>query len=506
MHRTVARSYCIRGNPFVMSKSRASSGVRVATVATRRSVRISSTAPTAITHASEFSIATTSRTVGRASRALSTDATNGTSERPRKRTKVAISNDDREDADFAEDDEAKQRKKRQRKPKHADFSLKDFASRVQNDWKIGPHVSASGGVENTIVNAASIGANAFALFLKSQRKWSSPDLKPDSVESFKFRLKEYDYSPEHIVPHGSYLVNLGNPDVEKRNKSYECFLDDLQRCEQLGLRLYNFHPGSTVGQISTEECLSLIAECINKAHKATKSVVIVLENMAGSGNVIGSTFSEIGGIIKQVDDKSRVGVCVDTCHSYAAGYDIRTKEGWNKLLEEFDREIGLKYLRGMHLNDSKGGLGSKKDRHENIGLGELSLSTFSHIVTDPRTKNIPLILETPAYDAPGSGLLDGMEVWKKEVEVLNRLSSNPDASQGELDAWTQEIRKVVREASSKKNAKGGKQKEKETDRTGGKVGDGKGKAKKTMAREKRKTVEEEDEESSSLSELEDSES
>ncbi|OBZ69274.1 putative endonuclease 4 [Grifola frondosa] len=356
----------------------------------------------------------------------------------------------------------------------------DFAPRVSNAWKIGPHVSSAGGVENSIINAASIGydvhhsmraaktilmlsvvtiisANAFAIFLKSQRKWTSPPLTAESITAFKTRMKAFGYSPTHILPHGSYLVNLGNPDQEKREKSYQCFLDDLRRCEELGLLLYNFHPGSTVGLASPEESLSYIAECINNAHEETKTVVIVLENMvrcfafsaypieyettskAGAGHVLGSNFSELGSIIQQVNDKSRVGVCLDTCHTFAAGYDITTKEGWDSTLAEFDREVGLPYLRGMHINDSKAILGSKKDRHENIGLGHLGLTTFAHIVTDPRTKDIPLILETPAFDRPGSGM-----------------EKKTDGELDQLKEWAAEIGEVVRTASGLSDARGRK--------------------------------------------------
>ncbi|KAH9928083.1 xylose isomerase-like protein [Fomitopsis serialis] len=331
-------------------------------------------------------------------------------------------------------------------------------ARLTNDWKVGPHVSAAGGVENSILNAAFVGANAFALFLKSQRKWTSPPLKETSILAFKARMKTFGYSASHILPHGSYLVNLGNPDEKKREQSYECFLDDLKRCEELGLLLYNFHPGSTVGVATKEESQSLIAGCINRAHKETERVVIVLENMVGGslvrGNVIGSTFAELGAIIAQVEDKSRVGVCLDTSLS-------RLLQRLNRVsrltVAEFERDVGLQYLRGMHLNDSKGALGSKKDRHENIGLGELGLSTFAHVLSDPRTRDLPLILETPAYDEPGTGASrlgkEGMDVWRKEVEVLNRVGSG-EGEQGKMDVWTEEIQEVVENASTKRGAKG----------------------------------------------------
>ncbi|KAJ3767089.1 AP endonuclease [Lentinula raphanica] len=305
------------------------------------------------------------------------------------------------------------------------IDLSCLPERVSSKWKVGAHVSAAGGVENAVLDAAKIGANAFALFLKSQRKWSSPPLSEASISSFKSRMKELSYSSKHVLPHGSYLINLGNPDAEKRERSYECFLDDLQRCDLLGLELYNFHPGSTVGLVDPSTSMTHIADCINRSHKDTpgSKVVVVLENMAGSGNVIGSDFAHLGEIINQVEDKSRVGVCLDTCHMFAAGYDIRTKEGWNSTVESFDSHVGLKYLRGMHLNDSKTQVGSKKDRHDNIGVGHLSIQTFALILTDPRMQDIPLVLETPSHE----GSSKNWDVWIKEIEVLNALSLSPSS-------------------------------------------------------------------------------
>ncbi|KAG6834477.1 hypothetical protein H0H93_009421 [Arthromyces matolae] len=208
------------------------------------------------------------------------------------------------------------------------IDINSFPKRHISPWKVGAHVSVAGGVENAILNAAEIGANAFALFLKSQRKWTSPPLTKESIDAFKERMETFGYSSSVVLPHGSYLINLGNPDPAKRKQSFECFLDDLQRCEQLGLTLYNFHPGSTVGATTIEESIRLVAECINKAHSQTTSVITVIENMAGAGNVIGHDFAHLGGIISQVEDKSRVGVCIDTCHMFSAGYDIRKKEDW----------------------------------------------------------------------------------------------------------------------------------------------------------------------------------
>ncbi|KAL1693330.1 xylose isomerase-like protein [Schizophyllum commune] len=342
---------------------------------------------------------------------------------------------------------------------------------VDNPRKVGAHVSAAGGVENAIANALAIGANAFGLFVKSQRKWDSADLKDTSISLFAERLREHGYSPEHILPHGSYLVNLGNPDAEKRAKSYDCFVDDLKRCEQLGLALYNFHPGSTVGQGSVEESLTLIAECLNRAHKETTSVVTVIENMAGAGNVIGGEFSHLAGIIDQVENKERVGVCFDTCtflcHGYSAGYDISTKEGWDLAVSDFDQQVGLKYLRALHLNDSKTPHKSNKDRHENIGQGTLGLPAFHHILTDPRTQNMPLILETPNGD--------NSDVWHTEIDVLNRMSGMSTeeyeaAQEGMVEEIGEAVRravgeKAVKEKEVKKVKKAGKEKEKKAPAT-----------------------------------------
>ncbi|KAF8065397.1 xylose isomerase-like protein [Lyophyllum atratum] len=327
----------------------------------------------------------------------------------------------------------------------AGIDTSSFPERVTTLWKVGAHVSTVKGVENAILNAAAIGANAFALFVKSQRKWISPPLKPECISSFKARMVEYGYTSDFILPHGSYLINLGNPDAHKREKSYQCFLDDLQRCEQLGLTLYNFHPGSTVGDTSMEHSISLVAESINRAHKETARITIVLENMAGAGNIIGGDFSHLGQIISQVEDKSRVGVCLDTCHMFAAGYDIRKKEDWDATLDKFDAEVGLTYLRGMHLNDSKTAHNSKKDRHESIGIGQIGIHAFHHILNDPRVQNIPLVLETPSYELP-------LVTWTKEIETLNRLSGLA------LDSVTSQGEEIVKgiELAVKQAAKVGK--------------------------------------------------
>ncbi|RDB22943.1 putative endonuclease 4 [Hypsizygus marmoreus] len=348
--------------------------------------------------------------------------------------------------------------KRKAASKNIDKTM--FPERHGSQWKVGAHASAAGGVENAIVNAAAIGANAFALFVKSQRKWTSPALTTTSITSFKARMEEYGYSSSVVLPHGSYLINLGNIDADKREKSYECFLDDLKRCELLGLELYNFHPGSTVGAATTAQSISLIAECINRAHKETNTVTTVIENMAGAGNIIGGDFAHLADIIAEVEDKTRVGVCLDTCHMFAAGYDIRTKEDWDASLEKFHSQVGLSYLRGMHLNDSKTPLNSKRDRHENIGMGHIGLRGFHHILNDPRIHNIPLILETQNFETPE-------QTWAKEIEVLNKLSGL-DLAVDEGEAQCSAMAKEIKDAIHHADKAGGKPKRKTRATRGGK--------------------------------------
>jgi deoxyribonuclease-4 len=272
---------------------------------------------------------------------------------------------------------------------------------------VGAHVHASGGVENAPLNATKIEAKAFALFTKNQKQWNAAPLSEKSITQFKINCEKYNFSPEYILPHDSYLINLGHPQKEALEKSRNAFLDEMQRCEQLGLTLLNFHPGSTLKEIDVEECLRRIAESINIALNQTKGVCAVIENTAGQGSNVGSKFEELAYIIDHVEDKSRVGVCIDTCHAFAAGYDFREKHFFDKTFEQFDRTIGFRYLRGMHLNDSKKELGSRVDRHENIGMGEIGLEPFLWIMKDKRFDNIPLILETPDEDK-----------WKEEIEMF----------------------------------------------------------------------------------------
>ena len=258
---------------------------------------------------------------------------------------------------------------------------------------IGAHVSASGGVEFAPINAHEIGANAFALFTKNQRQWVSKPLTEESIQLFKENCEKYNFQADYILPHDSYLINLGHPEEEGLAKSRAAFLDEMQRCEQLGLKLLNFHPGSSLNKIAIEDCLALIAESINITLEKTKGVTAVIENTAGQGSNRGSEFWQLKYIIDRVEDKSRVGICLDTCHTYTAGYDI--VNDYDKVFDEFEKEVGFKYLRGMHLNDSKKELGSHVDRHDNIGKGLIGSTFFEKLMKDSRFDNMPLILETP---------------------------------------------------------------------------------------------------------------
>lgn len=259
----------------------------------------------------------------------------------------------------------------------------------------GAHVSASGGVENAIKNAKEIGATAFALFTKNQRQWLAPALTQEQIAVFRNAMVEAGYEAKQILPHDSYLINLGHPEDEGLQKSRESFFEEMQRCELLGLDRLNFHPGSHLKKISEEESLERIAESINMALERTKGVTAVLENTAGQGSNLGFKFEHLAYIIDRVKDKSRVGVCLDTCHSFAAGYDLRTKEACDATFAEFDRIVGFNYLRGMHLNDALKPLGSRVDRHAPLGDGEIGWECFKYIAQDPRFDNIPLVLETP---------------------------------------------------------------------------------------------------------------
>jgi len=260
---------------------------------------------------------------------------------------------------------------------------------------VGAHVSAGGGVENAPLNANEIGARAFALFTKNQRQWKASALTLATIKAFRENCEKYDYKPFQILPHDSYLINLGHPDNEALEKSRAAFLDEMQRCEQLGLDRLNFHPGGHLNVIGEEECLGRIAESINIALDKTKGVIAVIENTAGQGSNMGYKFEQLRIIIDKVNDKSRVGVCIDTCHAFVSGYNIKTREGYLETFNMFDTVVGFKYLKGMHLNDTKKELGTKVDRHDSIGKGFLGQDTFSMLMNDSRFDDLPLILETP---------------------------------------------------------------------------------------------------------------
>ncbi|MBQ5737480.1 MAG: deoxyribonuclease IV [Alistipes sp.] len=259
----------------------------------------------------------------------------------------------------------------------------------------GAHVSASGGVENAVSNALSIGATAFALFTKNQRQWLAPELTATQIDTFRRAMHDGGFNASQVLPHDSYLINLGHPDEEGLQKSRESFFEEMHRCELLGLDRLNFHPGSHLKRIDEEGSLKRIAESINMALDRSTGVTAVLENTAGQGSNLGFKFEHLAYIIDRIEDKSRVGVCLDTCHSFAAGYDLRTREACDATFAEFDRIIGFKYLRGMHLNDAMRPLGSHIDRHSPLGEGEIGWECFRYIASDERFNDIPLVLETP---------------------------------------------------------------------------------------------------------------
>ena len=272
---------------------------------------------------------------------------------------------------------------------------------------IGAHVSASGGVEQAVTRAVEIGANAFALFTKNQRQWRAAPLSGETIDNFKAACEQHHFTPGQILPHDSYLINLGHPVDEALEKSRDAFIDEMARCQQLGLSLLNFHPGSHLKQISEEACLARIAESINIALANTEGVTAVIENTAGQGSNLGFRFEHLAAIIDGVEDKSRVGVCIDTCHAFAAGYDLRTEADCEKTFAEFERIVGFRYLRGMHLNDAKSAFGSRVDRHNSLGEGNIGHTPFSWLMRDPRFDGIPLILETINPD-----------IWAEEIAWL----------------------------------------------------------------------------------------
>ena len=276
--------------------------------------------------------------------------------------------------------------------------------------RIGAHVSASGGVSNAPLNAAKIGADAFAMFVKNQRRWDAPPLSAEEIAAFKDALKQSGISAEHVLVHDSYLINLGHPREAEREKSLNAFMDEIRRCEALGLKLLNFHPGSHLNEISAQVCLDNIAESLNFAIANTAGIKLVLENTAGQGSNLGYDFAQLAYVIGKISNKDRIGVCIDTCHAFAAGYDLRSRQAYERTMSEFDRAIGYKFLSGMHLNDTKNELGVRKDRHESLGRGFLGLAVFENIMNDPNIDEIPLILET----------IDD-SLWAEEIALLRSM-------------------------------------------------------------------------------------
>ncbi|EPK6162219.1 deoxyribonuclease IV [Providencia stuartii] len=272
---------------------------------------------------------------------------------------------------------------------------------------VGAHVSASGGVDQAVIRAHEINATAFALFTKNQRQWKAPPLSEEVIEKFKANCAKYGYGKHQILPHDSYLINLGHPEQEALEKSRIAFIDEMQRCEQLGIDLLNFHPGSHLKKIDIDDCLARIAESINIALNETQGVIAVIENTAGQGSNLGYRFEHLAKIIEDVDDKSRVGVCIDTCHAFAAGYDLRTEEACEETFKQFSDIVGFEYLKGMHLNDAKSEFASRVDRHHSLGEGYIGYTPFSYIMKDPRFDGIPLILETINPD-----------IWPQEIAWL----------------------------------------------------------------------------------------
>lgn len=272
---------------------------------------------------------------------------------------------------------------------------------------VGAHVSVSGGIENAPLNAHNIGAKAFALFTRNPTRWKASPLNDKSISLFKENCQKYGYTPDHILPHDGYLINLGSPEKKKLDISREAFLDEFKRCEQLGLKMLNFHPGSHLNLTDLDTCLDTIAESINLVLSKTDNVIAVIENTAGQGSNVGFDFEHLAHIISGIEDQSRVGVCIDSCHAFAAGYDFSSAESFTKVWNDFDRIIGFKYLKAMHLNDTKKGLASRVDRHESLGKGALGKDFFVNLMNDSRFDNIPLILETP-----------NDSIWAEEIEWL----------------------------------------------------------------------------------------
>lgn len=312
---------------------------------------------------------------------------------------------------------------------------------------VGAHVSASPSVAQAPIHARAIGAKAFALFTRSPQRWKSRPLSEEEISEFRRNCREMGFSADYILPHDSFLINLGCPEAEKLAMSREAFIDEMTRAELLGLKMVNFHPGAHINLCSVDECLSRISESINLTLEATHGVTAVIENTAGMGSNLGYSFAQLARIIEGVEDKSRVGVCIDTCHAFAGGYDLSTPNGYERTWQEFDETIGLKYLRGMHLNDSKKPLSSRIDRHESLGHGCMGREFWWRLMNDPRFDNMPLILETPVE-----------ELWPEEIKWLyslqgisvDRIPPPPPLPVGEKEQPKERKTKVAPKTRNKK--------------------------------------------------------
>ena len=403
------------------------------------------------------------------SKPASEPATNGTATQP---GKAEVS-----DSELSSDPNEKNEKvkpKRKRKTKEEkEAEAMPLAARTKGlNMFVGAHVSIAKGVENAITNVVHIGGNAFAMFLQSQRKWDNPELKPENRDAFVQACSHHKYDQtQHVVPHGSYLVNLAAKGKEQSQKSYDHFVNDLKRCEELNIKYYNFHPGAT-NKEPLKEAISRVAANLNKALAETTTVVPLLENMAGTETIIGSRFSDLAQIIAEIkpEYQLRVGICIDTCHTFAAGYDLRTPQAFQKTFQELDETVGLKYLKAMHINDSKGMFGSKKDLHQNIGLGFLGLRAFHNVMNEPRLTNIPLILETPCERPDPENpkkTIDDKTVYSREIKLLESLiGMDPESDEFQkLESDLAEQGKDEREKMEKWQAEKEKKEQEKTEKT-----------------------------------------
>ena len=281
---------------------------------------------------------------------------------------------------------------------------------------VGAHVSAAGGVWNAPTNAAAIGATAFALFTRNQRRWAAAPYQDAVAAQFGRAMEQAGFGPAQVIPHAGYLINLGSPDDDVREKSITALADELSRCVQLGLTMLNFHPGTSKGELDEDATCARIADGIDRVLQLVEDpraepVKLVLENSAGQGASIGTTVAQLALTIAKSRRSERLAICIDTCHAFAAGYDIRTAAGWDTLMHEVETQLGLAKLVAVHVNDSQGDLGSRKDRHQPIGAGAIGSDGFRAVMQDTRLDGLPLVLETPQPDH-----------WQREIALLKAMA------------------------------------------------------------------------------------